>query len=234
MLTCLLLLSPAARAAEEPVVLAVGQIQIVGWPPAEAEIDGVRTTEARPAAEKLAAALDRLLAVHPMSVDAIDRLLERGRIEIAYDARHPPDVMTEVNIATFLPHYYAPEEGRRVFLVLVGRTGIQWSVDHLAAALAHELAGHAIQRLEGRIGEMRLLDAECEAYLIDEDAAQALDLDKTARERVEMRRAMESRWCDDFRRWTLENAPQAAEQWNERDPDIRVLLKAFERYSNAS
>lgn len=228
--TLLLSALPFGSARAEPVVLNVGQIQVVGWPPAEAEIDGVATTKAEPAAQILRRALDRLLKTHPRTVDAVDRLQEHGRIEIAYDARHPRDVMRAVNIATFLPHYFAPDEGRRVFLVLVGRTGIQWSEAALSAALAHELAGHAIQHLEGRLTDMRLLDAECEAYLIGEEAGQAVGIDKTAPEQVEMRRTMERRWCDDFRRWTLEAAPDAAAQWRERDPNVRVLLEAFDRY----
>jgi len=82
-------------------------------------------------------------------------------------------------VAQFLPHLpdsYGLLAGKRLYLVAVGRLGINWPTDELAAVLAHEFAGHAVQFLERRLTRMRHL--ECEALLVNEQANLDLGLNK--------------------------------------------------------
>lgn len=216
--------------AEDPTFAKVQGVDIYAYPPQTEEIDGIPTTPADVAMSRLSEALNRLVEASPWANQEIARLLKKGKVELFYDARHPANTMTEVNIATYLPDYYDPDEGRHRFVILVGRTGIQWTITELAGALAHEMAGHAVQRLEGRISYMRLLDVECEAYLIHERANQDLGLDKTTREAITIRNSMDNYWCDDFRRHTLQNNLPAATEWDELNPDVPVLLDAFRNY----
>lgn len=228
-----LLFTSGPALARDPLHQALAGVDIIAYPPEQSEIDGIPTTSADRALETLHAALTRLLEASPWVAPEIARLRKAGTVELFYDARHPADTLSEVNIAIYLPDYFNPAEGKRRFVVVVGRTGIQWTIDELAGALAHELAGHAIQRLEGRIEVMRLLDIECEAYLIHERANQDLGLDKTTREAISIRRSMDNHWCDDFRRFTLDRDLPVAGEWDKLNPDVPALLDAFREYLKA-
>ncbi|MDW3205532.1 MAG: hypothetical protein R8L07_08290 [Alphaproteobacteria bacterium] len=218
--------------AEEPDYIA-GEIHgmtIFALHPDSDRIGNVRTTDAETALQAIGAAIDLAYRRSPFTRERIDMLQGKGDIQFLYDARHPEDVMTEVNIASFVPKFYDPDQGEHVFLVLIGRTGIQWSSVELAAAVAHELAGHAYQRMEGRLLGMRILDAECEAYLVHEQANQDIGADKTTDEAIALRQATDYHWCDDFRRWTLAEGLTVADEWDALNPNVPALLNAFKSY----
>lgn len=209
-------------------------ISLVGRWPERDEIDGISTTDPETALRRIARALETVRTRSPMVWQRLEPLKQAGAIRIVYDARIPRKSLTEVNIAYYAPAAYTPAEDKRVFLVLVGRTGIQRSPDVLAAAMAHELAGHAVQHLEGRLTSMRELDAECEAFLVHEQTFQDLGTDKLTDEAIGFRRAMDFHWCDDFRRWTLKTGHPTASEWDALNPDVPALLNAFAKYRNAA
>ncbi len=228
---CLLLLGlPVAKAETDYLLRDHRGVRIVSHHPATAEIDGVTTTPAQVALDRIILALDQVLSASPMVADRIAALQRKGRIQISYDARHPKGVMTSVTLASYLPDYYDPLTGKRDFVVLFGRTGIQWGPDHIASTIAHELAGHAYQDMEQRLEGMQLLDIECEAYLVEEQAKQDLGYDKTTNESIELRKRMENHWCDDFRRHTVATNPAVATEWDRLNPDVPRLLTAFRAY----
>lgn len=124
--------------------------------------------------DNIAAALDRLIDGSPRSAQALDLLQRNGRIVVIY---YPDDLgrySDGEKIALYLPEFRRDAEvgnGRgQTFRALVGRHGVKWPVDELAAVLAHELVGHAMQDHRKRIRKARALDMECEAYLYEETA----------------------------------------------------------------
>lgn len=226
-----LLFASAADAQDDTYIAGeIHGITIVAFHPEADRIGNVRTTDAETAMQTIGAAIDRAYRGSEFTRKRIDALKKKGDIEFYYDANHPKNVMSEVNIALYLPEYYMPSKGKRTFLILIGRTGIQWTNDELAAAVAHELAGHAYQRMQGRLRDMRILDAECEAYLVHEQANQDIGADKTTDEAISLRQATDYHWCDDFRRWTLAEGLAVADEWDELNPDVPALLKAFKTY----
>lgn len=222
----------AEAQAEAPKRLSatVQGVMILAYEPGAAEIDGIRTTPARQALTLLSDALSQVMTRSPLVAARIERLKQAGRPIVLYDARHPKDTATEITLGAFYPDFYDPKAGKKDFVIVFGRTGIQWGPQEIAATLAHELGGHAIQRLEGRIYAMRLLDAECEANLIEEQAKQDLGFDKHSQASVAARRDMETHWCDDFRRWTIDSKSPAAPQWDALNPNVPTLLRAFRGY----
>jgi len=81
----------------------------------------------------------------------------------------------------------------------VGRHGVKWPTNELAAVLANELVGHGMQHQ--RMGKMRPIDLECKAYLYEELANQDLGLNKRSSEMVRFRKGLETHWCADFKRY---------------------------------
>ena len=205
-------------------------VLIVSHEPQVDELSGVLTTDAATALGRMVAALNMLMRKSSFSEARIRELVAAGNPNLIYDATIPKDVNSTVKIAVYIPRYYDPASGKRDFVVGIGRTGILWDVEEIAPFIAHEFAGHAYQHLKGRLYPDRELDIECEAYLVQEQATQDLGLDKLSREQVILRRALENRWCDDFRRYTLRVGGPAALEWDKRDPDVPLLLDAFLTY----
>ncbi len=205
-------------------------IYILAEEPEEEVIDGVRTTPAPDAVAFIRAVIDRMSDMSSLIQNRFDDLKQAGHIVILYDARHPDETWESINLASYFPRYYDPAAGDYSFVIIIGRTGIQWDLDRMAAVLAHETAGHAFQHMQGRLLQMRVLDAECEAYLIEERANQDLGADKGSEDSIAFRQALEQHWCSDFRAYTRDNAPEAHAVWEQRDPDISALLYAFRDY----
>jgi tetratricopeptide (TPR) repeat protein len=189
-----------------------------------------------PAAQGLqnfAKAIDHLIAKSPFSARKLKRLKKSGRIQLVYlpdDLRNPTG---DENTASFLPDFLLKSRKRnreKVFLVVVGRHGIKWPTGELAATLAHELVGHGVQHQRGRLTNIRMIDAECEAYLYEEIANQDLKLDKWNPRMIAFRRALEEHWCADFKAYLRVERPKTMPPWNTLDPDIPKLLTAFESY----
>ena len=179
---------------------------------------------------RIAAALDLLVAKSPASARALARLKASGRVVIVY---RPDDLRNRhggENVAVYLPDYFRHRDRPKRYLVVVGRHGVKWPIAELAATLAHELVGHGMQQLRGRLATVRHLDAECEANLYEEMANQDIGLDKRGRRMIAFRQAMERHWCADFKSYMRAHRPGEMRLWNELNPDMPKLLSAFEDY----
>lgn len=183
--------------------------------------------------EKLKTAFNLIAVNSPYSQRQIQRLKDAGTVALVYDPNYPPRTLDKIIAASFFPHYFDPSgtnPGKRVFLAVVGRHGIKWPVKELAAVLAHELVGHGIQRLEGRIEGSRQLDTECEAWLYEELAYQDLKMDKKAKEMVQFRQELERIHCSDFKRYMAKTMPENLALWDVLNPDVPRLLSYFKIY----
>ncbi|MBT5665561.1 MAG: sel1 repeat family protein [Rhodospirillaceae bacterium] len=182
----------------------------------------------------IAKAIDQLLKRSPISARKIKALKESGRVILLYT---PDDLRNNAAgseaVALFLPDFLRKSdkrEQRKTFLVVVGRHGVKWPADELAAVLAHELVGHGVQHQRGRLSDIRDLDAECEAYMYEEIAIQDLGLDKDTREMVAFRKAMEGHFCSDFKTYMRKSRSRDMALWDVLNPDIPKLLQIFEGY----
>ncbi|MEQ8602702.1 MAG: hypothetical protein RIB45_05240 [Marivibrio sp.] len=224
------------RLGERPVAAQAEARGVLFYALAPSEA-GVEPKGPDPAAGLAAAqtALARLEAADPAAKAAIDRLRAAGRVVVIYDPGFPYPALSRVTLAAFLPTAPDAAGGRR-FVAVVGRYGAQRGRDALAAVLAHELAGHGVQHLEGRLGpDARVLDMECEAMLITARARRSLGLDTPAqRESVAFRKSLETRWCFDFRLWQAEHAPETRALWTADRLDAPALLALFRRYRSAN
>ena len=218
--------------AQDPLATLRHGVQILALAPTAEVIDGVRTMSAEEARDTLVAALDLLMEKSPWTAVQIARLKKSGNVYLVYNADVPADTRNQLTLAIYVSDFYTPSEGKTDFVAFVGRTGIQWPLEHIAAAIAHELAGHGVQDLRGRLEGITTgdLDTECEAFLYHERAIQDLGMDKTLTEIVQLRQAIEFYWCDDFRRYLIAEDPPAAAEWDKLNPDIPTLLDAFETY----
>ncbi len=181
----------------------------------------------------LARALERLSKKSSLSAKKLRLLKQSGRVVLVY---LPDDLKNSTggeNVASFIPDFLREPDARgreKTFLVVVGRHGIKWPIDELAATLAHELVGHGVQHQRGRLTSVRPIDAECEAYLYEEIANQDLGLDKQTREMIAFRRSLEDRWCADFKAYLRAERPNVLPLWDTLNPDVPELLAAFEHY----
>ena len=189
----------------------------------------------RAAIARLGAALDALYEASPYSAAAIAKLARHGEVVIVFDPAHPPQVVsnfTGVVLATFDANLFgdADDVSTRRFPVIVGRYLIKRSRQELAAVLAHELVGHGMQFLEGRMGEMDEADRECEANLYKEQAFQDFGADKRSTAMVSFRQQLEWRWCAAFKRYMAAETPSKMALWRRLNPDVPGLLEIFDDY----
>ncbi len=233
----ILLSASGAVLAEARLVRDHRGVSLIAVPPRPDTPTDVRILDGAAAQRKLAAAYDLLALRSPTVRRAIERLKADGLVLLYYlpwdlAATSVGSSPAEV-VAQFLPHLpdnYGLTTGKRRYLVAVGRLGINWPVNELAAVLAHELAGHGVQLLDGRIGTTRHLDLECDAMLVQEQAKQDLALDKSSGDLVEFRQIMERHFCRDFRAWQKDTRPATVALWDARNPDVPRLRSLFGRY----
>lgn len=214
----------------EPLAKVRHGVTLLAYPPASDRISGIPTTSAARAMSRMLGALELLIAESPLFKKRLRNLVSAGRPHLIYDAQLSREKGAAITVAFYLPEHFQPDQDKTDFIVGIGRAGILWEIEELAPFIAHELAGHAHQHLSGRLDLERELDIECEAYLVQEQATQDLELDKLSREQVLLRQALESHWCSDFRRFTLRQNLDVAAQWERRDPDIGALLDAYRAY----
>jgi hypothetical protein len=229
-LVALCALATARGVEAEPLTLERHGVVLFALEPSAKRIDGIKTVPAEEALAIVRRAFDAIYDASPMFRARVAKLRDAGTVFVGYDAAIQPPLRATNVLAVYMPDGYDPAAGRFDFMVALTRTGIHWETDVQAALRAPELAGPAIQDMEGRLGAMRLLDFECEAYLVQEQARQDLKVDKTSKDSVLFRQQTDGYWCDDFRKWTLANAPDIAEEWNTLDPDIEALLGRYPRY----
>ena len=183
--------------------------------------------------EKLKEAFGLITRDSSFSLGQIERLKKAGRVAIIYDPNYPKRTLDKIVAASFFPNYFnedSEDPSKKIFLTVVGRHGIKWPLKELAAVLVHELVGHGIQRLEGRIKDTRELDIECEAWLHEEVAYQDLKMNKKSKEMVQFRQELERIHCSDFKTFMRKTMPERLALWDVLNPDVPRLLEYFKIY----
>jgi len=222
-----------ARAMSTPVAAEHRGIRL------EAVLNGAAATpsvdQAQPVApdaalDRLREALDRIYDGSPLSASKIELLKRNGRVVLIFDPAFPKERMASVTIAAFFPDYFQHQGNMEDFVVVVGRYGIKWPRDQLAAIIVHELVGHGLQHLRGRTGLDRKIDRECEARLYEEAAYQDFRMPRATPQMIRFRQDMERNWCADFRLFMRRHEPQSMTLWNYGTPKIPELLALFEEY----
>ena len=222
-----------ASAQAAPVEFTHRGVKIIGKDlPTDARYD-IAITPAAAGAARVKEALDILYDRSAFNAAAIDRLKANGNVIIIYDPTFPKHELTQVTIAAFLPDFYQADGKIKDFVSVVGRFGAKWSARDLAAVLAHELTGHGIQHLRGRLEHVREVDLECEAYLYQENAYQDLGFNKQSRDMINFRQVLERHWCADFRRWQRDSQAPALARWDRLNPDVPKILNDYLSYIDA-
>lgn len=226
-------LTPYGASAEDRVQFTHRGVLISGLPkPGDVHFD-IDVTSAKNGAELVRDALDILYAGSSFNAKAIERLKAAGNVVIIYDPTFPRRELSKITIAAFWPDYYQKDGSAKDFLTIVGRFGGKWSAKELAPVLAHELTGHGMQHLRGRLEHVREVDLECEAYMYQEQAYQDLGFDKSTREIISFRQTLERHWCADFKNWQKKHRPANAKFWNQLHPNIPKLLDDYLVYIDA-
>ncbi len=221
---------PAPSNAQDRVSFEHAGVRIVGVPkPADRTFD-IDVANPTAGADLIREALDILRAGSRYNAQAIDRLKANGNVVIIYNPAFPQRELSQITIAAFFPDYFKKGTDTKDFVTVVGRYGGKWSARDLAPVLAHELTGHGMQHLRGRLEHVRVVDLECEAYLYQEKAYQDLGFDKQEREIVNFRQQLERHWCADFRRWQATARPQNAALWDTLNPDVPKILDDYLAY----
>ncbi len=235
MLAGLMLAGMAPQTAAKPkaVELIYKGIRLAGNP-AEPGVDyGIKLVSPRRGLENLRKAFDLIYRKSPFSVAAIETLKENGNVTVVYSPRLPQTRGGYLLAAVFLPDFFKrgdDKRGGKDFVVVVGPLGIKWPTPELAMVLVHELVGHGMQKLRGRMDYIRELDLECAANLYAEKFYQDIGIDKRTTEVIKFRRSLEEHWCSDFKRYMREKTPSLTKTWDVLNPDVPRLLEAFDGY----
>lgn len=184
--------------------------------------------------DKIIKALALIRRQSPLNAARIETLKKDGPVTVIYEPRYPNrkiDIST-VRVAVFLPSLSkdegGPADGKKYYAV-IGRHGIKWPEPDLAAILVHELVGHGMQHLRGRIEGTRNADLECEATLYQEKAHQDFGMDKFSAEMIKFQKQLAG-LCMNFIAYLKKNDPERARLWEAASPDVPELLRAFEDY----
>jgi tetratricopeptide (TPR) repeat protein len=189
-------------------------------------------------------ALDLLVERSPFSADKINILKKNGNVVIVYDPSFPFEVASTLGtkIAGFISvgQYYEELRGRskkyiddnkeRAFLTVVSRYGAKWPPDELASIIAHELVGHGMQHLHGRLDVMRELDVECEASLYEDAVQWDLGINKKSTEMVAFRNNLERYYCSGLKKYMANSNPSLLKLWDVLRLDVPRILAVFEEY----
>ncbi len=189
-------------------------------------------------------ALDVIYQESPFSADTLETLKKNGEVVIVYDPSYPWTEFATLKFSRFMPEVpnfllsafpdifieTSGGKGEKIFLVVLGRHIIKHPPHELAAGIVHELVGHGIQHLHGRLDVVRELDLECEAWLYQLNAFQDFKVDKFSREMIQFRQELEGYNCDDFKRYMREHQPSLMPLWDEVDIDVPRVLAVFEDY----
>ena len=176
-------------------------------------------------------ALDRLYATSPFSVRHLETLKENGRVTIVYDAAFPKRQLSKVTIAAFFPDFFQKETGGlKHFLVVVGRFGVKWETNKLAAVIAHELVGHGLQHFRGHRDKDRKIDLECEALIYEMRSRQDLGIRPDTNDNIRFRKHVRGNWCADFGRYMTARGLNVDKAWGYGRPNVPTLLRHFDDY----
>jgi hypothetical protein len=186
------------------------------------------------ALKTIKSAIDLIYERSPFNAKTLDLLKKRGDIVIIYDPGFPEWSRGDVTLAAFLPDFFEAAEGapgETVFVAILGRYIIKHSPAEIAAeGIVHELVGHGVQHMHGRLQNLNGLNVECEASLYELQAFQDLGVDKFTGHMVRFRRELEEHHCDDFKRFMRKRKPWLMPLWDELDVDVVQLLSIFDEY----
>jgi tetratricopeptide (TPR) repeat protein len=183
---------------------------------------------------RVGAALDAIYTGSPFSAETLDGLRNAGTLTIVYNPEFPKEETGKLQMAAFQPDFFAAREaGGKMFLVVLGRHVVKLPARELGGVIVHELVGHGMQHLEGRLGAMREFDAECEAQLYQLSAYQDFGLDRMARDMVLFRRELEQVYCADFKRFMSADYAAGMMLWDSIDLDVPTILDIFTAYRRA-
>ena len=186
------------------------------------------------ALEAIRSALDLIYEKSPFNAKALDMLKSRGDVVIVYDPVFPKWSRSNITLAAFLPHYFEPAPGApgdKVFVAILGRYIMKHSSAEIAAeGIVHELVGHGVQHLHGRLNNGNGLNIECEASLYELQAFQDLGVDKFTNYMVQFRRELEDQHCDDFKRFMRKHRPKLMPLWDARDVNVIKILSVYDDY----
>ncbi len=179
-------------------------------------------------------AIDLIYEKSPFNADALDLLKSRGDVVVIYDPEFPDWSRGDITLAAFLPDFFSPDDnapGNNVFVAMLGRYIIKHSPAEIAAeGIVHELVGHGIQHMQGRLVGMNGLNIECEASLYEMQAFQDLGVDLYTEYMVRFRRELEDRHCDNFKRFMRKRQGWLMPLWDESLLDVRQILAIFDEY----
>ena len=179
---------------------------------------------------KIKNAIELIFRKSPFNTKIIRRLSKFGKILVIYDPSFPKKQLASQKIAAFFPDFYQHEGDIKQFRVVVGRYGIKWPLERLAAVLVHELAGHGLQHLRKRTLSDRKIDRECEALIYEEKAYQDFKILRNTPDRRNFLNDMRFRWCADFNWYLTKNNVNTDQAWGYGRPDVIKLLGLFEKY----
>ncbi len=202
-------------------------------PPPDVTYD-VPILPAREGLDKIIKAFRLIHRLSPFSARQIEILKKNGPVTIFYEPRYPdPKIdFSTIRVAVFLPSLSKDEDGTadgKKYYAVIGRHGIKWPEPDLAAVLVHELVGHGMQHLLGRIEGIRNADLECEATLYQEKAHQDFGMDKFSSEMIKFQKQLAG-LCMNFIAYLKKNDPERARLWDNPAPDVAELLRGFETY----
>lgn len=182
----------------------------------------------------LKGAIDLVYDQSPFNADVLDLLKSEGDVVVIYDPSFPERSLSDIVLAAFLPDFFEPAldaPGDTVFVAMLGRYIIKHSLAEIAAeGIVHELVGHGIQHLQGRLAEGSTLNLECEASLYEMQAFQDLGVDLYTRYMVQFRQELEDHHCDDFRRFMRKRKVWLMPLWEESPLNVKQILTIFEEY----
>ncbi|OHC76510.1 MAG: hypothetical protein A3G18_13120 [Rhodospirillales bacterium RIFCSPLOWO2_12_FULL_58_28] len=185
--------------------------------------------------ENIAKALDIIYAKSPFSASMLETLKQNGEVILVYNPDHEAGKKDVFALATFYPSFFKKngENGKsNQFLAAIGPHAVKWPAEELAMIIVHELVGHGIQHLNGRLDYVRVLDLECAANLYSENFYQDLGIDKKSKDVVNFRKGLEERWCSDFKTYMRQKTPSQMALWDVIDPDVPKLLDIFDAYAD--
>ena len=205
-------------------------ITIASIPAKKVETLDISVTDPETGNKKIKDAIELIFEKSPFNTRIIGRLSEFGKIFVIYDPSFPKKQLASQKIAAFFPDFYQHEGDIKQFRVVVGRYGIKWPLERLAAVLVHELAGHGLQHLRKRTLSDRKIDRECEALIYEEKAYQDFKTLRNTPERRNFLNDMRFRWCADFNWYLTKNKVNTDQAWGYGRPDVTKLLGLFEKY----
>ncbi len=205
-------------------------ITIIGLPTKNNTKFDIKVPSSDSGIQSIKNATNLIFTKSPYNANLINYLSESGKVIIIYDPAFPKRQLASQKIAAFFPPFFQHNGDLKQFRVVVGRYGIKWPIEKLAAVIVHELAGHGLQHLRQRTFFDRKLDRECEALIYEEKAYQDFNVPRDTPYRKRFLQHTRHKWCADFNRFLVKTKINTDEAWSYGKPDVPKLLNHFENY----